>query len=170
MITYHIFALIQNPLTKFTKHKIQNIMSKIPSVNQEALARYRHIRDSNARYSIIDESSHAEFFNDGFLEDEDRSISTHASTAPADNMDWSVVPPPMSPVAPNPRSLRSKRISKYHGENNMKSPLQNCPAASVDRSLRSPEWVGGYTPVGYKKPKRSWKLKNPADEIYLTHL
>eukprot|EP00526_Cylindrotheca_closterium_P026834 CAMPEP_0113638362 /NCGR_PEP_ID=MMETSP0017_2-20120614/20092_1 /TAXON_ID=2856 /ORGANISM="Cylindrotheca closterium" /LENGTH=51 /DNA_ID=CAMNT_0000549457 /DNA_START=76 /DNA_END=231 /DNA_ORIENTATION=- /assembly_acc=CAM_ASM_000147 len=51
----------------------------------------------------------------------------------------------------------------------MKSLKDKSPN-SVDRTLRNQGWVGGHTPYGYKKPKRTWKLKNPADEICFPNL
>ena len=133
-------------------------------INHEAIARYRQIRENSKRYSIQDECSHCEFFNNSIGGD-DYSFSTHTTASNSETtMDWSATPP-MSPRSP----MRS-RASKYHGDRNMKSPMQKSPAASVDRSLRNQGWVGGHTPNGFRKPKRTWKLKNPADEIYLTKI
>jgi hypothetical protein len=53
----------------------------------------------------------------------------------------------------NDNTYASPRIAKY------KKTLKDKSPASVDRSLRNQGWVGGYTPYGFPKAKRSWKPK-----------
>mmetsp|Transcript_33583 Transcript_33583/g.81369 ORF Transcript_33583/g.81369 Transcript_33583/m.81369 type:complete len:138 (+) Transcript_33583:458-871(+) len=137
-------------------------MSAFP-INQEALNRYRRIRDNNN--AAADEFSHCEFFNQGFSDDASWISAASSSVLTTATHGSSNTPS----VSPRPRSPTRRRVSKFIGEQNMKSLKDKSPN-SVDPTLRSQEWVGGHTPYGYKKPKRTWKLKNPSDEIYFPKL
>lgn len=52
----------------------------------------------------------------------------------------------------------NNKPSPYMNAQKKKSLAEKNPG-SVDRSLRVDSWVGGHTPHGEKKPRRSWTPK-----------
>lgn len=110
------------------------------SLNQDAVNEFRKIQDWNNSFSLEDEL-HFEDMNDcsatSFNYDSYSSLSSIGT-----------------------------RKSKFHGPDALvEKSLKEKSPDSVDRGLRVQGWVGGHTPTGFKKPRRSWKAKNPSDEI-----
>ena len=122
------------------------------AINQEALAHYRKVRDFNKKYNALDETSHTQNFDDdaSWISASSQSVRSFSTD------DWIMDSPTVSPIHTRGR----KRLSKYHGEHNMKSLKEKSPN-SIDRSLRNQQWLG--SPVSVGKSRRSWKPKNPAD-------
>eukprot|EP00526_Cylindrotheca_closterium_P022131 CAMPEP_0113640096 /NCGR_PEP_ID=MMETSP0017_2-20120614/21040_1 /TAXON_ID=2856 /ORGANISM="Cylindrotheca closterium" /LENGTH=122 /DNA_ID=CAMNT_0000551353 /DNA_START=875 /DNA_END=1243 /DNA_ORIENTATION=+ /assembly_acc=CAM_ASM_000147 len=111
------------------------------SINQEALAKYRRMSDFNNSYSLEDELDHTESLHD----------SCSSFNASFSSLNY----PPAA-------------TSKYCGKSaTAEKSLKEKSPESVDRGLRIQEWVGGHSPYGVQKQRRSYKLKNPSDEIYL---
>lgn len=117
-------------------------MSRIP-INHDLIQQYRQMQDqANERYST---------------DDHHHTNCTYDSTiTTVGNMDW------FNHSLTSPAPQKPRTVTMTLANLKARSP------STVDRSLRSQGWVGGSSPYGStKKPKRSWKLKNPADEIYV---
>eukprot|EP00526_Cylindrotheca_closterium_P021974 CAMPEP_0113637958 /NCGR_PEP_ID=MMETSP0017_2-20120614/19879_1 /TAXON_ID=2856 /ORGANISM="Cylindrotheca closterium" /LENGTH=118 /DNA_ID=CAMNT_0000549031 /DNA_START=96 /DNA_END=452 /DNA_ORIENTATION=+ /assembly_acc=CAM_ASM_000147 len=108
-------------------------------VNQEALAKYRRMSNFNNSYSFGEEIDHSESLHD--------SVSSFSNSF---------------------ESSRTSTTSNYCGKSaTARKSLKEKSPESVDRGMRIQEWVGGFSPHGVQKQRRSYKLKNPSDEIYL---
>ncbi|CAJ1945908.1 unnamed protein product [Cylindrotheca closterium] len=123
-------------------------MTSSSSVNQDALAKFQKINDWNNSYSLEDELSHSDSLHDSTASSFDLSLSNTSFSSLNSHQPAAVT-------------------SKYHGKSALRKSLKEKSPASVERGMRNQGWVGGHTPHGSQKPRRSYKLKNPSDEIYL---